>query len=93
LFWSGSSPASWWPRYGRLRGSPGWLNYLAVAPQFRARDSAENGGGSRIAVAEKGCPKINVQIAPARRGDRVLQENRIQADEVVSMGKRLETDE
>jgi len=76
-------------------GHRGWLNYLAVALQFRRQ-----GFGRRMVaeaesrLREMNCPKINVQI---RAGNTEVIEfyRRIgfKPDEVVSMGKRLETDE
>ena len=76
-------------------GHRGWLNYLAVAPQFRRQ-----GLGRRMVaeaesrLREMGCPKINVQIR-ASNAEVIEFYRRIgfKPDEVVSMGKRLETDE
>ena len=76
-------------------GHRGWINYLAVDPGLR------RGGLGRaiMAAAEKGlaelgCPKVNLQI---RRGneDVVAFYDRLGyvEDDVVSMGKRLESDE
>jgi len=76
-------------------GHRGWLNYLAVAPRFRRR-----GFGRRMAaeaeqrLREMGCPKINIQIRASNTG--VIEFYRrigFKPDDVVSMGKRLETDE
>ena len=73
-------------------GHRGWLNYLAVAPRFRRQGL----GRKMVAEAEArlrqmGCPKINIQI---RTGNTEVIEfyRRIgfKADDVVSMGKRLE---
>jgi ribosomal protein S18 acetylase RimI-like enzyme len=75
-------------------GHRGWLNYLAVAPRFRRQGL----GRKIVAEAEArlrqmGCPKINIQI---RTGNTEVIEfySRIgfKADDVVSMGKRLEAD-
>jgi len=76
-------------------GHRGWLNYLAVAPQYQRR------GHARALVAEverrlrqTGCPKINLQIRTANQG--VIEFYRrigYSIDEVVSMGKRLVPDE
>jgi ribosomal protein S18 acetylase RimI-like enzyme len=75
-------------------GHRGWLNYLAVAPRFRRQGI----GRKMVAEAEArlrqmGCPKINIQI---RTGNAEVIEfyRRIgfKADDVVSMGKRLEAD-
>jgi ribosomal protein S18 acetylase RimI-like enzyme len=76
-------------------GHRGWLNYLAVAPRFR-----RCGIGRRIVkeaearLREMGCPKINIQIRASNTG--VIEFYRrigFKPDDVVSMGKRLETDE
>jgi ribosomal protein S18 acetylase RimI-like enzyme len=75
-------------------GHRGWLNYLAVAPEFRRQGL----GRKMVAEAEArlrqmGCPKINIQI---RTGNTTVIEfyRRIgfKPDDVVSMGKRLEAD-
>ena len=79
---------------GGYDGHRGWINFLAVHPDFR-----ENGYGQEIMnsvetkIREMGCPKINLQI---RRGnDKIAffyQKLGITNDHVVSMGKRLEAD-
>ena len=76
-------------------GHRGWLNYLAVAPEFQRR------GFARAIVAEAeqllrqaGCPKINLQIRSSNHG--VIEFYRrlgYSVDDVVSMGKRLEHDD
>ena len=75
-------------------GHRGWLNYLAVAPAHRRAGL----GRAMVAEAERvlraaGCPKINLQIRSSNR-DVVAFYQRLgfAADDVVSMGKRLETD-
>jgi ribosomal protein S18 acetylase RimI-like enzyme len=72
-------------------GHRGWLNYLAVAPQFQRRGFAR----AMIAEAERllrdaGCPKINLQIRTSNR-DVIEFYRRVgySVDDVVSMGKRL----
>jgi ribosomal protein S18 acetylase RimI-like enzyme len=79
---------------GGYEGHRGWINYLAVHPDFQ-----EKGYGQEIMnsvetrLREMGCPKINLQI---RRGnDRIAsfyQKLGFTYDHVVSMGKRLEAD-
>ena len=75
-------------------GHRGWINYLAVHPDHRhtgigrrMMDEAEN----RLRAA--GCPKINVQV---RRTNADVTEFYRKIgyieDDVVSLGKRLETD-
>lgn len=76
-------------------GHRGWINYLAVHPEHRCK-----GYGRRImAEAEKllrahGCPKINLQVRTNNQS--VLEFYRrigYRADDVISLGKRLEHDE
>jgi ribosomal protein S18 acetylase RimI-like enzyme len=75
-------------------GHRGWLNYLAVAPRFRRQGL----GRKMVAQAEArlrqmGCPKINIQIRTSNT--EVIEFYRrigFTPDDVVSMGKRLETD-
>jgi ribosomal protein S18 acetylase RimI-like enzyme len=76
-------------------GHRGWLNYLAVAPEFQRR------GYARLIVvrAEEllraaGCPKINLQVRTTN-SEAIEFYRRIgyAVDEVVSMGKRLEADD
>lgn len=76
-------------------GHRGWLNYLAVAQHFRRQGL----GRKMVAEAEArlremGCPKINIQI---RTGNTEVIEfyRRVgfKPDDVVSMGRRLESDE
>lgn len=76
-------------------GHRGWLNYLAVAPRLRRRGI----GRRMVAEAETrlramGCPKINLQIRTGNAA--VIDFYRalgFAADDVISMGKRLEHDE
>lgn len=76
-------------------GHRGWINYLAVAPDFRDR-----GFGRRIMeraeelLASVGCPKINLQVRGTNR--QVIEFYRrigFSVDDTISLGKRLETDE
>ena len=75
-------------------GHRGWINYLAVAPEYR-----RHGFAKRIMrKAEKilrnaGCPKINIQIRTSNTS--VIQFYKAigyDTDNVISMGKRLECD-
>jgi len=79
---------------GGYEGHRGWINYLAVHPDFR-----ENGYGQEIMnsvetkIREMGCPKINLQIRTGN--DKIAsfyQKLGFTNDHVVSMGKRLEVD-
>lgn len=72
-------------------GHRGWINYLAVSPDFRRRGI----GRRMMAEAESqlsalGCPKINVQIRSSNKNVMAFYESLgFSMDEVVSMGKRL----
>jgi ribosomal protein S18 acetylase RimI-like enzyme len=76
-------------------GHRGWINYLAVNPRYRHR-----GIGRRLMKAAEdylralGCPKINLQVRSSNTGV-VEFYNRIgfKPDDVVSLGKRLVSDE
>ena len=72
----------------------GWINFLAVHPDFR-----ENGYGQKLMNSvetkfrEMGCPKINLQIRTGN--DKIVsyyQKLGFTNDHVVSKGKRLEAD-
>jgi ribosomal protein S18 acetylase RimI-like enzyme len=72
-------------------GHRGWLNYLAVAPEFQRQ------GFGRMMVEqaeaklrEQGCPKVNLQVRSSNRAVIEFYERLgFQVEEVVSMGKRL----
>ena len=79
---------------GGYDGHRGWINYLAVHPDFR-----ENGYGQKIMnsveteIRKMGCPKINLQIRTAN--DKIAffyQKLGFTNDHVASMGKLLEAD-
>lgn len=76
-------------------GHRGWINYLAVAPSLRRQGI----GRAMMREAEQrlrvcGCPKINLQV---RRPNADVRSFYValgyRDDDVVSMGKRLESDE
>jgi ribosomal protein S18 acetylase RimI-like enzyme len=76
-------------------GHRGWINYLAVAPSHRQQ------GLGRLLMAEaelrllrEGCPKVNLQVRAGNDGV-VAFYRRLgyDAEEMVSMGKRLIRDE
>ena len=75
-------------------GHRGWINYLAVATEYRKR-----GLGRRLMdeaethLRYMGCPKINLQVRSSNI-DVVTFYKSIgySVDDVVSMGKRLEED-
>lgn len=73
-------------------GHRGWINYLAVHPDFRGR-----GFGKRIMSEAElkcialGCVKINLQVRGTNtRVIKFYQEMGYNVDEVVSLGKRLD---
>ena len=75
-------------------GHRGWLNYLAVDPEHQRRGL----GRAIVLEAERrlrasGCPKVNLQIRTSNTA--VVEFYRrvgYSADDVVSMGKRIEPD-
>ncbi|HYA10670.1 MAG TPA: GNAT family acetyltransferase [Thermoplasmata archaeon] len=75
-------------------GHRGWLNYLAVDPGYQRR------GLARLLVAEAerllrdaGCPKVSLQVRVSNTGAMEFYRRvGYTVDEVVSMGKRLESD-
>jgi ribosomal protein S18 acetylase RimI-like enzyme len=75
-------------------GHRGWINYLAVAPQYRRRGFAARlmREAERI-LSQAGCPKINLQIRTSN-SDAIAfyKATGYSIDDVVSMGKRLVTD-
>ncbi len=79
---------------GGYEGHRGWINYLAVSPRHQRK-----GYGRLImevvelAIRQKGCPKINLQI----RGSNTDMASFYQAigydiENVIGLGKRLEPD-
>jgi ribosomal protein S18 acetylase RimI-like enzyme len=75
-------------------GHRGWINYLAVHPEYQRRGYASQ----VMAEAERlqraaGCPKINLQV---RESNTVVidfyESAGFAKDAVLSMGKRLESD-
>jgi len=76
-------------------GHRGWINYLAVAPHLQ-----KTGYGRQIMeyaeglLRERGCPKINLQVrATNRQVIEFYQRLGFAIADVLSMGKRLATDE
>ncbi len=76
-------------------GHRGWLNYLAVAPEFQRHGLArEIVAEAEHLLRKAGCPKINLQIRTSNQA--VIEFYRrlgYSVDDVVSMGKRLEHDD
>ncbi len=80
---------------GGYEGHRGWVNYLAVRPQYRRK-----GYGRQIMyMIEKkllavGCPKINLQVRSSNAAVIKFYERiGFKKDDVVSLGKRLEPDD
>lgn len=80
---------------GGYDGHRGWVNYLAVSPRHRRKGYARR----MMAAVEhrlrrKGCPKINLQVRESNAGV-IAFYNALgyRNDHVISLGKRLETDE
>ncbi len=80
---------------GGYEGHRGWINYLAVHPEYRC-----NGFGKEIMlevekrIKEKGCPKINLQVRSSN--NEVIAFYKAIGfidDEVIGLGKRLIEDE
>jgi len=75
-------------------GHRGWLNYLAVDPAHQRSGL----GKAIVSEAEArlralGCPKVSLQVRASNRAAIAFYERiGYSVDEVVSMGKRLETD-
>lgn len=72
-------------------GHRGWLNYVAVAPEYRkhgiGRALVEQATAKLKAL---GCPKINLQVRASNTGVIAFYERLgFRLDDVVSMGKRL----
>ena len=80
---------------GGYEGHRGWVNYLAVSPAYQRKGyGRQMMDAVEIKLREMGCPKINLQIRETNT--RVIEfYNAIgyKLDHVVSMGKRLESDE
>ena len=75
-------------------GHRGWINYLAVAPEYRRQGLATQimQEAERI-LRSAGCPKINIQIRTTNTS--VIEFYKAigyDIDDVVSMGKRLKHD-
>jgi len=76
-------------------GHRGWVNYLAVAPEHRRTGLARQMiGAVEHRLRSAGCPKINLQVR-TDNADAIgfYQAIGYVSDDVVSMGKRLESDE
>jgi ribosomal protein S18 acetylase RimI-like enzyme len=76
-------------------GHRGWINYLAVDPEYQRRGFARQivNEAERL-LHEAGCPKINLQVRTSNSAViEFYQRIGYSIDDVVSLGKRLESDE
>jgi len=75
-------------------GHRGWINYLAVAPQYRRKGYATRIMQETEKILRKaGCPKINLQVRTSNTSViKFYKAMGYDIDDVVSMGKRLEHD-
>jgi len=76
-------------------GHRGWLNYLAVDPEYQrqglARQLVQH---AEALLLQAGCPKINLQVRSSNQGVIAFyQQLGYGVDEVVSLGKRLIRDD
>lgn len=79
---------------GGYEGHRGWVNYLAVDPEYQRRGFARQ---IMIAIerllAETACPKINLQIRSTNLAAiEFYRRIGYNVEEISSMGKRLEED-
>jgi ribosomal protein S18 acetylase RimI-like enzyme len=76
-------------------GHRGWINYLAVHPQHqRAGIGRRMMGEAESRLRAAGCPKINLQVRSSNTG--VIEFYKrigFKPDDVVSLGKRLVSDQ
>lgn len=72
-------------------GHRGWLNYLAVAPEYQRQGIGQYMvEQATIKLKSMNCPKINIQIRAANAVVLQFYENLgFKIDDVISMGKRL----
>lgn len=79
---------------GGYDGHRGWVNYLAVHPEHRRKGFGEALMRELEArLSALGCPKLNLQIRSANASAKGFYEALgYRQDEVVSYGRRLESD-
>lgn len=75
-------------------GHRGWINYLAVSPDYRRKGiAARLMEVAETKLKEHGCPKINLQVRTTNTEVIQFYEHiGYKIDNVVSLGKRLEQD-
>lgn len=75
-------------------GHRGWINYLAVSPDYRRQGYAKQiMNAAEVHLRSAGCPKINLQVRSSNAA--VIEFYKaigFSRDDVRSMGKRLEPD-
>ena len=76
-------------------GHRGWVNYLAVDPKHRGSGLGRAlMSEAEVRLRARGCPKINLQVRTSNPAAIAFYERiGFAVDEVVSLGKRLESDE
>ncbi len=76
-------------------GHRGWINYLAVARDFRRMGFASELIARAQELLQKvGCPKINLQVRSANADIIEFYKSiGFKVDDVISLGKRLQEDE
>lgn len=79
---------------GGYDGHRGWINYLAVHPDFQGQGYAQQVMENvESELRKRGCPKINLQIRSGNaRVMALYQKLGFTDDQALSMGKRLEED-
>ena len=75
-------------------GHRGWVNYLAVAPDFQRRGfAAKLMAHGEAWLKAAGCPKLNLQVRSSNAGVIAFYKRLgYLDDEVISLGKRLISD-
>ena len=75
-------------------GHRGWINYLGVHPDHQRKGYARKiMDEAEKLLQQRGCPKINLQVLISNhKAIEFYQRIGFAADQVVSMGKRLERD-
>ncbi|GBC60515.1 GNAT family acetyltransferase [Desulfonema ishimotonii] len=79
---------------GGYDGHRGWINYLAVDPEYQRKGLARQiMAAAEQRIRGKGCPKINLQVRAANNAViRFYEAMGYRDDNVISLGKRLEED-
>ena len=77
---------------GGYEGHRGWVNYLAVIPQWQSYGLGKTLMGKlETQLAKLGCPKINLQVRTANHQVLAFYRSlKYQTDNVISLGKRID---